>query len=109
MLNPKGKKTTPIHIAIDKQSPIAFETMFKMLIDMPKHCITTQLLDVLEYIIDDGSQTVLDFFDSSFYVTDQYSGLHALLWEDESADDMIVALPTAYLTKDFLQSIVGKP
>ena len=27
-LNKKGQKTTPIHIALDKQSPVAFDTMF---------------------------------------------------------------------------------
>lgn len=70
MLNDIGKKTTPIHIAIDKQSPMAFETMFKMLVDTPRLCITSQLLDVLDYIIDNGSETVLDFFSNSFYVTD---------------------------------------
>ena len=107
MLNPIGKKTTPIHIAIDKQSPMAFETMFKMLIDSPKLCITSQLLDVLEYIIENDSETVLDFFNNSFYVTDQFSGLHALLWEDESVDDMIIALPTAYISSEFIQAFVG--
>ena len=32
MLNKPGKKTTPIHIALDKQSPISFETMFSLLV-----------------------------------------------------------------------------
>jgi len=31
-LNKPGKKTTPIHIALDKQSPISFETMIELLI-----------------------------------------------------------------------------
>lgn len=31
-LNEPGKRTTPIHIALDKQSPIAFELMFEMLV-----------------------------------------------------------------------------
>ena len=33
MLNKPGKKTTPIHIALDKQSPISFETMFSLLVN----------------------------------------------------------------------------
>lgn len=51
MINKPGKKTTPIHIALDKQSPIAFETMFALLVDQRKVCVTSQLLDVLEAII----------------------------------------------------------
>lgn len=50
-LNKPGKKTTPIHIALDKQSPIAFETMFETLVDQQRVCVTSQLLDVLETII----------------------------------------------------------
>jgi len=34
--NPPGKRTTPIHIALDKQSPIAFETMFQLLVDQER-------------------------------------------------------------------------
>lgn len=69
-LNKPGKKTTPIHIALDKQSPISFDTMFAMLVNQTKICVTSQLLDVLETIISSQSQSVLDFFENSFYITD---------------------------------------
>ena len=39
-LNKPGMKTTPIHIALDKQSPVAFETMFQLLVDQKRVCIT---------------------------------------------------------------------
>ena len=51
-LNPAGKKTTPIHIALDKQSPIAFEIMFELLVNQNHICVTSQLLDVLPNIIE---------------------------------------------------------
>jgi hypothetical protein len=51
LLNKPGKKTTAIHIALDKQSPISFESMFELLVNQRKVCVTAQLLDVLETII----------------------------------------------------------
>jgi len=103
--NPPGKRTTPIHIALDKQSPIAFETMFQLLVDQRKVCITSQLLDVLDPIINSSSPAVLDFFNNSFYITDQYDGLRALEWEEEG-EEKICATSTAYITDEFLQSLV---
>ena len=100
-LNPPGKKTTPIHIALDKQSPIAFETMFELLVDQRKVCVTSQLLDVLDPIINSSSQSVLDFFNNCFYITDQYDGLRALEWEEEG-EELICATSSAYMTDAFL-------
>jgi hypothetical protein len=40
-LNNPGKKHTPIHIALDKQSPISFESMFELLVDQRKVCVTS--------------------------------------------------------------------
>ena len=40
-LNKSGKKTTPIHIALRKQSPISFECMLGLLIDQHKVCVTS--------------------------------------------------------------------
>ena len=68
-LNPPGKKTTPIHIALEKKSPVAFATMFDLLVDQTKASISSQLLDVLEPIINSTSPGVLDFFNKSFFVT----------------------------------------
>lgn len=56
--------------------------MMELLVDQHKVCVTSQLLDVLEVIINSNSQAVLDFFDNSFFITDQYAGLRALEWED---------------------------
>ena len=69
-LNLPGKKTTPIHIAFDKQSPAAFETMFELLVEQKRHCVTGQLFDVLKFIIESNSPSVISFFNESFYVTD---------------------------------------
>ena len=62
---------------------------------------------MLDTIIDSSSQSVLDFFDQSFYITDQFSGLRALEWEDPDADEKIIAIPSAYLTDEFMQSLVS--
>ena len=78
-----------------------------MLVDQHKVCVTSQLLDMLDTIIDSSSQSVLDFFDQSFYITDQFSGLRALEWEDPDADEKILAIPSAYLTDEFMQSLVS--
>jgi len=47
----KSGKTTPLHLALDKQSPLSFEIMLDLLKDKRKVCITSQLLDRLEDII----------------------------------------------------------
>lgn len=106
-LNKPGKKTTPIHIALDKQSPISFETMFSLLVHQRKVCVTSQLLDVLETVINSQSQSVIDFFENSFYITDQYAGLRALEWEDMSSEEKITATASAYLTDEYMQSLVA--
>ena len=108
LLNKPGKKTTPIHIALDKQSPISFESMFELLVDQRKVCVTAQLLDVLETIINSKSQAVLDFFENSFFITDQYNGLRALEWDDPNSNERIVATSCAYLTDAYMQSMVSK-
>jgi hypothetical protein len=78
-----------------------------MLVEQHKVCATSQLLDMLDTIIDSSSQSVLDFFDQSFYITDQFSGLRALEWEDPDSEEKIVAISTAYLTDEFMQSLVS--
>ena len=62
---------------------------------------------MLDTIIDSSSQSVLDFFDQSFYITDQFSGLRALEWEDADSDEKIMAISSAYLTDEFMQSLVS--
>ena len=79
--------------------------MFSMLVQQQKVCVTSQLLDVLDPIINSTSQSVLDFFNNSFYITDQYAGLRALEWEEEG-EEKICATTTAYMTDEFLQSLV---
>ena len=49
--NKPGQKTTPIHLALDKQSPMAFEIMLGLLKEQNKVCVTSQLLDRLEDIV----------------------------------------------------------
>ena len=62
---------------------------------------------MLDTIIDSSSQSVHDFFDQSFYITDQFSGLRALEWEDADSDEKIMAISSAYLTDEFMQSLVS--
>ena len=108
LLNKNGKKTTPIHIALDKNSPVSFEIMIQQLVDQRKVCVTSQLIDVLEIIINSPSQSVLEFFNNSFYITDQFDGPRALEWDDQSIDEKIVAVSTAYLTAEYMQSLTSK-
>lgn len=69
--------------------------------------MTSQLLDVLDVVINSQSQSVLDFFDNSFFITDQYEGLRALEWENQDAEELIIATSCAYLTDEFMQSLVS--
>ena len=41
-------------------------------------------------------------------VTDQYAGLRALEWDIEG-EELIRAVPSAYMTDDYLQSLVKIP
>jgi hypothetical protein len=63
--------------------------------------VTSQLLDVLDPIINSQSQAVLDFFDKGFLITDQYEGLRALEWE-HAGDEKICAIPSLYITDEFM-------
>ena len=107
-LNESGLKTTPIHIALHKKSPISFECMLGLLVDQRKVCVTSQLLDELKVIINWKSQAVFDFFNNSFFITDQYDGLRALEWDDPNSEEMIKAISCAYLSDQYLTSIVRK-
>ena len=68
--NKPGQKTTPLHIALDKQSPLSFEIMLNLLKTQRKVSVTAQLLDRLEDIINAGSTVVNEFFNECFFVTD---------------------------------------
>lgn len=106
MKNEKSQKTTPIHISFDKRSPAAFATMFELLVDQSKSCVTTQLIDVLDQIVETGYPIVTKFFDESFYVTDQFKGLHALTWPESLNEERITATNTAFLCESYLQKCV---
>ena len=66
----KQNMHTPVHLALDKQSPRSFEIMLSLLKNQTKVCVTTHLLDRIEAIISQGGTVVNDFFDESFFVTD---------------------------------------
>ena len=51
------------------------------------------------------SQAVLDFFNNSFLITQQFEGLRALEWEIEG-EELITSTSSAYITDEFLQKIV---
>ena len=53
-----------------------------------------------------NSEVVIRFFDSSGYVSQQFSDLHALTWPDDLEDDVFLPSHTAYLSKDQLQNFV---
>ena len=63
---------------------------------------------MLESLINSPSQSVLDFFENSFLITDQYAGLRALEWEDPYSEELITATSCAYLTDEFMQSLVSR-
>ena len=68
--NKEGQQTTPLHLALDKQSPLAFGIMLDLLKEQNKVCITSQLLDRLEDIVNMESEVVLEFFSECFFTTD---------------------------------------
>ena len=50
---------------------------------------------------------MIEFFDKSFFVTDQFAGAQALEWTiGENKNEQIVAVPGSFLTKDYLQTLV---
>ena len=106
--NEKGCKTTPLHVALDQNSQLAFDIMFGLLCEQNKVCITPHLLDRLPDIMNKNSDVVLDFFDKSFFITDQFSEDQVLEWVDKD-EEKYVAVPTSYLTKEYLQSLLKKP
>ena len=70
-------------------------------------CVTSQLLGRLEDIINQESPTVIEFFDQSFFITDQFSGAQALEWTiGEDKDELIVPVASSFLTKEYLQTFV---
>ena len=86
---------------------MAFEIMLSLLKDHTKVCVTSQLLDRLEDIIAQNSPVVNEFFDQSFFVTDQFSGAQALDWTiGEDKDEHYVNVATSFLTKESLQKLV---
>ena len=108
--NKGGGKTTPLHLALDKQSPMAFEIMLSLLKDHTKVCVTSQLLDRLEDIIAQNSPVVNEFFDQSFFITDQFSGAQALDWTiGDDKDEHYVNVPSSFLTRETLQKLVQGP
>ena len=106
--NEKGIKTTPLHVALDQNSQLAFDIMFGLLSEQTKVCITPHLLDRISDIMNKNSDVVLDFFDKSFFITDQYSDDQVLEWVDKD-EEKYVAVPTSYLTKEYLQSLLKRP
>lgn len=106
-LNSPGMKYTPLHIALDKQSPQSLEIMLDLLKGQRRVCVTSQLLDRLENIIAQNSSIVNEFFESAFFITDQYLETNALDWTlGEDKEEHWVCVPTSFLTLDYLQSIV---
>ena len=100
--NKKGCKTTPLHVALDKNSQLAFDIMLGLLCEQTKVCITPHLLDRLSDIMNKNSSVVLDFFNKSFFITDQYSEDQVLEWENGDQEELYVKVPTSYLTKEYL-------
>jgi hypothetical protein len=68
--NKQGQRVTPLQVAMEKQSPVCFETMLQMLTTQTSLCITGNLLGKLREIIDMPSPAVQDLMNNSFRVTD---------------------------------------
>ena len=56
--------------------------MLQLFVDQKKVCVTSQLINKIDEIINSPSQAVLDFFNESFYITPQFDGPRALEWDD---------------------------
>ena len=81
--------------------------MLDLLKEQTKVCVTSQLLDRLDDIIGLESEVVLEFFDKSFFITDQFSGTQALEWTlADGITEQIVPVSTSFLTKEYLQTCV---
>ena len=80
--------------------------MLGLLSEQNKVCVTPHLLDRLSDIIDNNSQVVLDFFNNSFFYTDQFSEPFALEWNNDDEEELFLPVPTSYLTKGYLQSLI---
>jgi hypothetical protein len=78
--NKAGHRVTPLQVAMEKQSPVCFETMLQMLTTQTSLCITGNLLGKLREIIDMPSAAVQDLMNNSFRVTDQLEGPRPLEW-----------------------------
>lgn len=79
--------------------------MLGMLQETKKAFITQQLVDKLDDIVNNGSETVNQFFDNAFFINEQFSASKALKWHGD-ADEKIVAVPSAFLTDDELQKCI---
>ena len=79
--------------------------MLGLLSEQTKVCVTPHLLDRLDEIIENDSQVVLDFFNKSFFITDQFSEPFAIEWGNDDEEELFTNVPTSYLTKEYLQSI----
>ena len=84
--NQPGVKTTPLHLALDQQSPLAFDIMLGLLSEQTKVCVTQHLLDRLGDIVDIESKVVLDFFNNCFFATDQFCEPMAIEWDDDDTE-----------------------
>ena len=100
--NEKGCKTTPLHVALDQNSQLAFDIMLGLLTQQTKVCITPHLLDRLPDILNKNSDVVLDFFNDSFFITDQFLEDQVLEWSDKEREELFVNVQTSYLTKEYL-------
>lgn len=56
-----GKKLTPLHVALEAQSPQSFNIMLEFLIDQTKVSATHLLLDKLEQIVEMNSPVLSEF------------------------------------------------
>ena len=106
--NVEGCKTTPLHVALDQNSQLAFDIMLGLLSQQTKVCVTPHLLDRLPDIMNKNSDVVLDFFNDCFFITDQFREDQVLEWADKDQDELFVHVPSSYLTKEYLQKIVNK-
>jgi hypothetical protein len=78
--NKQGHRITPLHVAIEKQSPQCFEVMLQLLEEQTSVNVTNALLSRLDDVINAGSPAVNALLDNSYRITEQLDGPRPLMW-----------------------------
>ena len=72
-----------------------------------KNCSSTRIIgDLIGPLINSTYSEALDFFNKSFFETDQLSNTIQLEWDNKHGDEIFKHIPTAFLSNKALQGHV---